>query len=199
MTVQKISELMDSSDVIRLRSGDEAAFKWTYELYSERVYRLAFRFLKDHEQSEEIVQDVFLNLWISRANLDENGNMWLYLYVIAKRSCLNALRKVRASAELFQRLQLHISELNNVTEEKVIAADIEHFTEEVISKLPRQQQLVYRLSRGEGLSYKDIAEKLNISQNTVRNHMVEALKTIKASFRRSGLFYLIILYLLRKM
>lgn len=183
---------MDSINIKRLRDGDEAAFRLVYEQLSERVYRLAFRFLKDIEQSEEIVQEVFLNLWLSRERLDENGNLWLYLYVIGKRLCLNALREIHRSDDLFKRLLVNMKEASNSTEEQIIAADMERLAEEVVSKLPRQQQLIFRLSRTEGLSHHEIAEKLHISQNTVKNHMVEALKTLRIHLKSSDLIYFII-------
>ncbi|PWG80285.1 RNA polymerase sigma factor [Pararcticibacter amylolyticus] len=184
---------MDSRDIKRLIEGDEAAFRIAYEQFSERVYRLAFRFLKDKEQSEEIVQEVFLNLWLSRCRLDENGNMWLYLYVIAKRLCLNALREIHKSTDLFNRLLSNIKEASNVTEEEILAADIGRLAEEIVSKLPKQQQLIFRLSRAEGLSHQEIAERLSISPNTVKNHMVEALKTLRAHLKYTDLIYFIIL------
>lgn len=183
---------MDSRDIRRLSKGDEAAFKLVYEQFSERVYRLAFRFLKDREQSEEIVQEAFLHLWLSRERLDENGNMWLYLYVIAKRLCLNSLREIHKSTDLFNRLLINIKEASSSTEDEIIAADMERLAEELVSKLPKQQQLIFRLSRTEGLSHKEIANKLHISPNTVKNHIVEALKTLKANLKSSDLIYLII-------
>lgn len=184
--------IMESRDIKRLREGDEAAFRLVYDEFSERVYGLAFRFLKDAEQSEEIVQEVFLNLWLSREKLDVNGNMWLYLYVIGKRLCLNVLREVHRSDDLFKRLLVNIKEANNSTEEKIIAADIERLADEIVSRLPKQQQLIFRLSRTEGLSHQQIAQKLHISPNTVKNHIVEALKTLRAHLKYSDLIYFII-------
>lgn len=183
---------MQSRDIKRLREGNDAAFRLVYEQFSERVYRLAFRFLKDIEQSEEIVQEVFLNLWLSREKLDVNGNMWLYLYVIAKRLCLNALREIHKSTDLFNRLLANIKEASNLTEEEIIAADIGRLAEEIVSRLPKQQQLIFRLSRTEGLSHQEIAERLHISPNTVKNHMVQALKALRTHLKCSDLIYFIV-------
>lgn len=170
-------------------AGDESAFTLVYELYSAKVYRLAFRFLKEKEQSEEIVQEAFINLWLNRTKLDPDGNLWLYLYVIAKRLSLNALRQIGKSSALIENLLHQISELQNTTEEDILAHDLEHFTEQIISKLPRQQQLIFKLSRVEGLTHKEIAEQLHISPNTVKNHMVEALKTLKSHLKYSDFIY----------
>ena len=189
------NKLVDGNAIQQLIAGDESAFTAIYELYSEKVYRLAFRFLKDKEQSEEIVQEAFINLWLSREKLNADGNMWLYLYVISKRLSLNALRQVGKSSNLVEKLLHQISELQNTTEEEVLAHDLEHYAEKVIEKLPRQQQLVFKLSRIEGLSHKEIAEQLQISPNTVKNHMVEALKTLKTHLKYSDFLYLLIIFI----
>lgn len=174
-------------------AGDEAVFTHIYELYSEKIYRLAYKFLKDIEQSEEVVQETFINLWLSREKLDANGNIWLYLFVIAKRLSLNALRQSARAVHLSDEVLPVIAEMHNGTEEEVLVHDLEQYTERIIQKLPRQQQLVFKLSRVEGLSHKEIAEQLHISQNTVKNHMVEALKTLKVNLKYSDLIFFVIL------
>ncbi|WP_158534946.1 RNA polymerase sigma factor [Mucilaginibacter hurinus] len=187
------NQVSDSDLINQLVSGDEASFTVIYNRYSAKVYRLAFRFLKDEDQSEEIVQEVFINLWLSRDKLTPDGNLWLYLYVIAKRLSLNALRQVYRSSDLSEKLLKHISIEDNHTEEDVLAHDLEVFTEKIIQQLPKQQQLVYKLSRVDGLSHKEIAEQLHISQNTVKNHMVSALKTLKDQLKQSEFVFLIAL------
>ncbi len=172
-------KFIDENAIRQLITGDESVFTAVYELYSEKVYRLAYRFLKDKEQSEEIVQETFIKFWLGRDNLDPQGDLWLYLYVISKRLSLNALRKIGRSSVLIDKLLRQISDLQNSTEESIITHDLEHYIEKAIDKLPYQQQVVFKLSRIEGLSHKQIAEQLQISPNTVKNHMVEALKTLK--------------------
>lgn len=176
--------------------GDEKAFKKVYELYSEEVFQLAFRFLKDTAWSEEIVQEVFLRLWINHQKLDATGNMWLYLYVIAKRLSLNRLRQIRTSAHHMNQLMANMAKASNHTEEAILVADMERYTQKVITSLPKQQQLIFNLSRMEGLSHQEIAEQLGISPNTVKNHMVEALKTLKASLHHSYFLALVFYFTL---
>jgi RNA polymerase sigma-70 factor (family 1) len=189
------NNLVDGLAIQRLIAGDESAFTAVFECYSEKVYRLAFRFLKDKEQSEEIVQEAFINLWLSREKLDADGNMWFYLYVISKRLALNSLRQIGKSSVLIENLLHQISEVQNNTEEEVLAHDLKHYAEKIIERLPRQQQLVFKLSRVEGLSHSEIAEQLHISPNTVKNHMVEALKTLKIHLKYADFLYLVILFI----
>lgn len=183
--------LIDSLTIRRLREGNEIAFRMVYDLHSEQVYKLAFRFLKDSAWSEEVVQDVFLKLWLNREVLDERGNMWLYLYVIAKRICLNKLREIRNTTVLFEQLIKNIEIASNKTEEQLTADEMNQFAEKIIINLPSQQQLVFKLSREEGLSHKEIAQKLGLSPNTVKNHMVQALKTLRLGLQQSGYIYLL--------
>ncbi len=186
------NKFIDENAIRRLIAGDQSVFTMIYELYSEKVYRLAFRFLKDKEQSEEIVQETFINFWLNRGKLDPSGDLWLYLYVISKRLSLNALRQIGRSSILVEKLLYLISDLQNTTEENIIAHDLEHYTQKLISQLPPQQQLIFRLSRIEGLSHKEIAEQLDLSPNTVKNHMVEALRTLKKHLKYADFWFLII-------
>lgn len=186
---------IDSNSIKQLIAGDETAFTLVYTLYSEKVYRLAYRFLKDQEQSEEIVQETFITLWLNKEKLQPEGDMWLYLYVISKRLSINALKLIYRSTDQLRILIQNTVKEDNTTEEDVIAHDLEVFTQKIITKLPPQQQLVFKLSRINGLSHKEIAEELNISPNTVKNHMVQALKTLKAHLNSADLiFFMAILF-----
>lgn len=185
--------LADPSIIRQLINGDEPAFRSLYNLHSEQVYQLAFRFLKDTAWSEEIVQDVFLKLWLNREGLDEDGNIWLYLYVITKRLCLNKLREIRKSAVLLEQLMRHMEIASNGCEEHLMADELEQQTQHVIDRLPQQQQLIFKLSREEGLTHKEIAQRLGISPNTVKNHMIQALKTLKGKLQQTGYTYMLAL------
>jgi RNA polymerase sigma-70 factor (ECF subfamily) len=189
-----VGKSINSNHIQQLTAGDEAAFDLIYEAYSSKVYRLAFRFLKDAQQSEEIVQECFINLWTSREKLNALGDIWLYLYVIAKRLSLNSLRQMCQSRELSDQLVNRIATVHNDTEEDMLVSDLEQFTERIINKLPRQQQLIFRLSRVEHLTHKEIADQLQISPNTVKNHMVEALKTLKSQLQYSDLIFMLALF-----
>jgi len=183
--------LVDFSTIRRLKAGDEAAFRSIYDSYSEKVYQLAIRFLKEVTWSEELTQDVFMKLWINREGLDERGNIWLYLYVITKRLCLNKLREIHRSTTLFERLMDHIQAASERAEDQLMAEEAGQCAEQIIAMLPQQQQRIFKLSREEGLTHDEIAKKLGISTNTVKNHMVRALKTLKTSLHHLGYIYML--------
>lgn len=179
--------------IIGLRNSEEPVFAMVYDAYKTKLYSFAWRFLKNKELSQEIVQETLISLWTNRQQLDINLPLGPYLYTIARRLTLNALRNAATAIAAREKLWLDLNEAHNETEEAVLLADLQEFTDQSVAKLPKQQQLVFKLSRYEGLSHEEIAERLNISKNTVNNHLVEALKNLRQQFKESGISYGILL------
>lgn len=175
------------------REGNETAFREIYVHFGPKIYGFAFSFLKERPQSEEIVQETFLSLWENRQKFDESRALEPYLFTIAKRLVLDQLRKTVHTKALREKLLAAISEQHNETEEQIIFSDLLVFAERAIDELPLQQQTVFRLSRVEGLSYDEIAERLNLSRNTVKNHLIVAVKKLKKHFNNQEMIYLIFL------
>lgn len=171
--------------ISRLQLGDEAAFRIVFDRYSGKLYSFSYRFLKDKEQCQEVIQEVFINFWLSRARLDSQYPLAPYLYTITRRLTLNALRSIATSQSAIETLWKNSRKESNETEEVVLLDDLERFTEEVLARLPKQQQLVFRMSRQRELSYDEIAEELHISRNTVKNHLVAALKTLRTQLHKA--------------
>lgn len=188
------NQVVDATCIDRLIHGDEAAFAAVYDCYAQKVYRAALRFLKDTAQSEEVVQEVFIQLWIYRDKLDADRNLWLYIFVITKRLSLNMLRQAHRASNATEKLLLQTEVAVNNTEDFVIQHDIEQFTEKIIEQLPPQQKLIFQLSRVEGLTHKEIADQLHISPNTVKNHMTDALKKLKAQLKYADFGLLVLLF-----
>jgi len=171
----------------RLRDGDESAFNEVYTQFSPDIYNVAFHYLQDAAQSEEILQETFISLWLNKERIDVSGDLWVYLFVIAKRKSLDILRNIKKSKVLLERLSDAADVLRNSTEEKVLAKEFQRLVDIVVNSLPEQQQKIFRLSRQEGLSHNEIANILNISSNTVKNHMVQANKTLKLRLQHAML------------
>lgn len=179
--------------ICALKAGDELAFRKVFDQHFHRLYTFCFRFLKNKQHAEEIVHDALLNVWTNKDKLDENRSVLPYLYTITRRLALNALRDIATSQKAMDELWLNIERLSNETEELVLLNDLRQFTESAVIHLPVQQQLVFRMSRYEGLNYDEIAEKLNLSRNTVKNHLVAALKTLRTHFNQSDAAYFLLL------
>jgi RNA polymerase sigma-70 factor (family 1) len=168
------------------KAGDENAFKRVFDQNFKKLYLFAFKLLKSKEQAEEVVNDAFLNVWINREKIDSSLPILPYLYTVTRRLTLNALRRVATSQRAIDELWYLIENTSNTTEEAILLHDLQRYTDSRIAVLPPQQQQIFKLSRNEGLNYEQIAEKLNISKNTVRNHLTAALKTLRNQFEGSG-------------
>jgi len=188
-----INEFQEKELTGALKAGEETAFRAIFDLYFRKLYNFSFRFLKSREQAEEIVHDALLNLWLNREKLNPDLSVLPYLYTITRRLSLNALRDVATSQKAIDQLWTKMEMLSNETEEAVLLSDLKQFTEQSLVNLPHQQQLVFRMSRYEGLNYDEIAAKLGISRNTVKNHLVAALKSLKNHFGQSDAAYFMLL------
>ena len=194
--MQLYTETEERNVIIALKDGQESAFKKVFDQHFARLYTFSFRLLKNKQQAEEVVNDAFLNVWMNRYKLNENLPVLPYLYTITRRLSLNSLRNIANSQKAIDQLWLQMKRLSNETEESILLSDLKEFTEKAVINLPAQQQLVFRMSRYEGLSYDEIAERLNLSRNTVKNHLISALKSLRVHFDESETSYFILLSLL---
>lgn len=192
--------LEEKEIVLAIKAGNEPAFKTVFDQNFKKLFAFSYRLLKNKEQAEEVVHDALLNVWINRDKLNPDLPITPYLYTITRRLTLNALRNLATSKKMIDQLWLDIEKVSNSTEETILLSDLQRFTDASIHILPQQQQLVFKMSRYDGLNYDEIAEKLNISRNTVKNHLVAALKTLRSHFNVSDMscFLLLSSVFLRK-
>lgn len=185
---------LTAAQLSEFREGNEAAFKEIYVLYSPKIYAFAYSFLKDRLQSEEIVQETFLSLWENRQKFDGDKALEPYLFTIAKRQILDQFRKVISTKKLRDNLLASLQVQHTDTEDQVVFADMLSFADKAINELPKQQQIVFRLSRIEGLSYDEIADRLGLSRNTVKNHLIVAAKKLKTCFDNQEMIFLLCIW-----
>ncbi|TCD28549.1 RNA polymerase sigma-70 factor [Pedobacter psychrodurus] len=193
----KFGKEIDSETLIRVREGDETAFRMVYDTYSARLYNFAYRFVKNKELSEEIVQETLLNLWTSRHRLDERYNMGSYLITITKRLSLNIIRNQYTSNIALDKIGSYRICNSNETENEVIYNDLSNYAERMVTKLPDKQQEAFRMSRFQGLSHLQIAQEMQVSENTIKNHITAALKTLRLRFKGADVFLFLLYFLLK--
>lgn len=185
----------DQQLVILLKQNNEAAFRLIFDAWHKKLYHFSLRYLNSREQSEEAVHDAFINLWSSREKIDENQPLGAYLYTICKHLCFNRLREAARFHSASEKLWSMYQDISHSTEEMLNLAELEVFTELAIEKLSKQQQLVFRMSRYEGLSHQEIADKLNISKETVKKHSADAIKLLRIYFEAYGVSWLFLIFL----
>lgn len=173
-----------------IAEGDASAFKSVFELYRGRVYGIAFKMLKSEPEAEEIVQDVFLTIWIRREKLTDVNDPEAYLFTIAYNTVYACLKKTSRREELINKLIDRISEIQNSTEETVVHRETQSLINDAVLTLPPQQRAIFQLSKQSDLSYDEIADRMHLSKNTVRNHLAEAVKTVRMFLKKTALMFL---------
>jgi len=170
--------LSESNELIKVAGGDERAFRRLYFKYHQQLGIHVFRITNSMDLAEEIVQDVFLKIWMSREVLAGVHNFKAYLFVISKNHTLNCLRKLSR-----ERHHLSTCEENYMMSLSADSGDsnIYHsILDEAIDRLPPQQQQVYLLSRHERLRYVEVANRMNISHESVKKYLKIANASIVA-------------------
>lgn len=180
-----------------IATGDKLAFKKLFDLYKERFYAVVLKMTSSDEVAQDIVQDVFMNIWSNRENLVDVDNPSAYFFTVVYRRVYHHYRKVAQEKKLLQ-IAPQINESVNTTEEMILAHESNELISQAVAKLPPQQQLVFKLSRQEGFSREDVARQLRISPNTVKNHLADAIKFIRTFLRNSAFIFLLIFWILKK-
>jgi RNA polymerase sigma-70 factor (ECF subfamily) len=182
----------------RIAANDEKAFRELFDLYKERFYAVALKMTRSGETAQDIVQDVFMQIWNNRENLAGVDNPPAYFFTAVYRKIYHHYRKLALEKRLLHVVAPAELSMKNVTEEMVLAHESEVLISQAIAKLPPQQKLVFKLSRQEGLSRDAIASQLHISAHTVKNHLLDAVKFIRSFLRNSAYIFLFIFWLLKK-
>ena len=145
-----------------VRRNDPNCFEKLFVIYRVKLFNFSYRQLRCREDAEEIVQDAFIKIWENRATLNEELSFNSYLFTITKNLIINKVRRKMAQPAVFDTLGEYSAQ-DHSTENDIIYRDITFAAERAIQKLPAQRQLVYNLSRRDGLTYEEIACKLGIS------------------------------------
>lgn len=171
---------MKDSLIIRLKYGDRQAYELIFRKYYVRLCGFANKFLNDPDKAKDVVQDVFIKLWLGRNEIDPEGSLKAFLFRITQNMSLNVLRHKKIESgysEIYK--VVYIDNADYSVYESLFTKEMEHSIEVAVKKMPPSCKRVYEMSRNEGLKNKEIAEKLNISLKTVEAHMSQALKTLR--------------------
>lgn len=178
------SDNVQNNDETRLlqqiAAGNQFAFNYLFEHYRNRLFTYLCKVTKSRETSEEIVLDVFLKIWTGREVVSEIKNFEAFIFRVARNKALDFLRTLHTKpdiqSEVWEKLELMS---NEAPDDNIIKKDTAANIENAVNQLSPQRKRVYQLSREEGLSYDEIATRLNLSKNTVRNHISASLELIR--------------------
>lgn len=172
-----------------LRNGDAKSLKFLFDTYYASLCNYAFQFLNDYDMAEEVVQNLFVKIWEKRNTFEIEISVKNYLFRSVRNQCINLIQHEKVK-------QLHAQKIrealfaDEASESYFLEAEMASKIESVIETLPEKRREIFRLSREEGLKYREIAEKLEISVKTVETQMGLALRALRDKFKNSILLFI---------
>lgn len=173
-----------------LKYGSKKAFEYVFNTYSEQLCRYAQEILKDRAQAEDAVESLFVRIWEDRKKINVHTSIRSYLYRSTYNACLNLLRKKRSENRYrdFFIYHSYSSKTHDYGSSSyplsgIIENEFNERVEKVIEDLPPQCRKIFCMSRIEDLPHKEIAERLDISVNTVKSQIMKALQQIRAKIK----------------
>ncbi|GHT39298.1 DNA-directed RNA polymerase sigma-70 factor [Bacteroidia bacterium] len=165
--------------VIRLIRDDESAFCELYALYKNRLSYFTLKYVKSAEFAEDVYQDAFTAIWQTRRFINPDTPFSTYLYTIVRNRILNLLREMNTETHFKEQVLAQVVDYDDDTQSQIEENDLRGIISEAMSKLTNRQREVFDMSRNKEMSHKEIAAALNISVNTVQEHISAALKSLQ--------------------
>lgn len=178
-------ELLD-----RVRQDDKQAFEEIYNRYYPKLRGYVLKFVKIPQYAEDIVQDAFLKIWEIRESIDPEKHFSAYLFTVTRNLIFKFFKLAANNTDVLDEILISTTpnefEEENLLEWKELGNEIQH----AIQKLPPKRKEVFLLCKEEQMSYEDVSAKLGISRNTIKEHMVLAMKSIKDYLKNRSLYFL---------
>jgi RNA polymerase sigma-70 factor, ECF subfamily len=175
--------LDEKSLILGLKEGNIPAFEKIFSLYHKRIYNFCLHLYQSSDDAQETVQRVFVALWEQRVQVDENKSLVSYLYTIARYMAYQEFRQQVYKKAAFDHFILNSIDLNESTKDEVLYNELLSFLESVIERLPERQREIFKLSRFSSLTYRQIADQLNITENTVDTQIRRALEFVRDKYK----------------
>lgn len=181
--------------VKRLAGDDKKALDELYNYYYPRLYAFAKKFLKVEDDINDILQDVFVKLWENRKNIKnvETFNAWIF--TITKNTVISYFREKIKLTEFESRVREMATSEGYLTDTTAEYEDIKEKVGQLIEQLPEKRKQIFKLSREQGLSNKEIATEMGISVKTVEDHMMHAIRFLKNNLKTLDIITLLYLAL----
>lgn len=189
--MEKILPLYTDQQLMELlKQGDEKALEILFKKYYGSLTRFANNIIKDKASAEDMVQEVFMKIWNNCSRIEIKSSLKAYLFTATRNHCFNLLRSVNQNVFIDAAMENETMISANDAEERMAAKLLDLKIQEAIELLPEKCKLTFQLSRFEELSYKEIAEAMDVSVKTVENQMSKALATLRLHlkpFLQSGI------------
>ena len=174
----------------QVANGDEKSFAILVDHYWNKTYSMAAAYLKSTSLAQDLVQDVFIKVWLKRADLPEMKDFASWLFILTRNALFDSLKKNRRISNTNESTLEGLLEPVFTTEHRYDFKQLNELLQKGIEQLPSQQRQIFRMSFEQGLSHAEICEKLGIARQTVKNHMVRALITLRTFLQSNGELFL---------
>jgi RNA polymerase sigma-70 factor (ECF subfamily) len=194
-----IEEKYEESKLLELLAqNSEHAFQLIFNRYRNKIYRVTNLYVKSPEVAEEIVQEVFLKLWLQRSSLSEIRSLESWLFILTKNHVFNYIKKLAHEWKIREKWMKEAPQMEDSADHRIRDTQYKELIAQAVSNLPVQQKLIYKMGKEEGLSYEAIGNKLSISPLTVKTHMARALQAIRNFLKQHGGAIILIIFLSKK-
>ncbi len=174
----------DDKELLQLlQNNDARAIEMIFKKYHSTLCMTAYRFMKSQEASKDVVQEVFMRFWAKRESIQVKTSLKAYLRRSVVNTALNHLQRNRRNPTDDLEKVRHNPSNKHSAQDTLQAQQLEVDIKSAIEQLPRKCRMVFTLSRYEHMSYKEIAETLQISTNTVENHISKAMKILRKELK----------------
>ncbi|MBK1440715.1 RNA polymerase sigma-70 factor [Parapedobacter sp. ISTM3] len=181
-------DLSDKGLILGIKAGEEWAFRAAFDRYYNRLLRFAVSYLHDADVAEDIAQDTFILLWEYRSSLQEDTpHLFAFLVQVVKLKMLNSMEKKRRRYQIEQHLfsrslrqvELDMHTLQTLSISTIYLSEIERLVGDTLAHVPEQTRMIFNLSREQGLSNREIADKIGKTEKTVEYHIGKVLKLLR--------------------
>ena len=177
--MENYGELADEELVLLLKERDKLAFTEIYQRNWHTLYLHTFKILGDEDESKDLVQDAFFSIWEKSGDLEIKTNLKGYLFVAVRNRIFSLIRKKKANPDFVDVVIEELNQLDNTTVEHIDERELIYLIDLEIEQLPKKMKEVFKLSRKEFLTNKEIALKLNMSEEAVKKQIHRSIKTLK--------------------
>lgn len=192
------SEFTDSELVLLLKEKDHEAFAEIYNRYAVLMFYKVNQMLRDEEPSKDLVQDLFVSLWDKPELVQEDNNLSGYLYIAVRNRVLKFIQRNKLKNDHISSLAAYASEVSMETIQDIDERELKNIVQREIDNLPAKMKIIFEMSRKDNLSHAEIAEKLGLSDQTVKKQVNNALKILRTKLSVYAPLGLIILELAKK-
>jgi RNA polymerase sigma-70 factor (family 1) len=166
--------------LVKVAQSNSAAFEFLFKKYHDKVYSYSIKICQSTLQAEEIVQDVFIKVWINRVSLPDIENFGAYIRMMARNQALQVLKRIALETRCHAAMYQDWTEQQKETENYIYYNETKKILDRALSTLPPQQKLIYNMCHLQGMKQQEVANQLHISRLTVKAHLRQAVQTVRS-------------------